>query len=113
MKIRQPNWKTGGRQSDPPMFASRYDRERNWTLPICYRSTENLDPKHILETEFAMRRARTISDQTYPEMHRLRWPDGKLSDMANLSRAHDAAARFNESLERELRGRQKPSGHLE
>ena len=54
-------------------------------------------------------KARVISDETYPRVYRVRWPDGKLSDMANLSRANDAAIRFNESMERELRGRQKPS----
>ena len=31
-----------------------------------------------------------------------------LSDLANLSRANDAAARFNDTLDREWRGRQKP-----
>jgi hypothetical protein len=54
-------------------------------------------------------KARVISDEIYPSMYRVRWPDGNLSDMANLSRANDAAARFNETMERELRGRQKPS----
>ena len=56
------------------------------------------------------KRARTIPDETYPDMHRVRWPDDSLSDMVNLSRANDAAARFNESLDREYRGRGKPSG---
>jgi hypothetical protein len=55
-----------------------------------------------------MKRARIVTDETYPEMHRVRWPDGQLSDMANLSRANDTAARFNETLDREYRGRQKP-----
>ena len=54
-------------------------------------------------------KARIVPDETYPEMHRVRWPDGELSDMVNLSRAHDAAARFNDTLEREYRGRGKPS----
>ena len=54
-------------------------------------------------------KARVISDEIYPGMYRVRWPDGKLSDMVNLSRANDAAARFNESLDREYRGREKPS----
>ena len=42
-------------------------------------------------------------------MLRVRWPDGNLSDMVNLSRANDAAARFNDSLDREYRGRERPS----
>jgi hypothetical protein len=53
--------------------------------------------------------ARITPDKVYSAMRRIRWPDGTLSDMANLSRANDAVARFNESLEREYRGRQKPS----
>ena len=39
-------------------------------------------------------------------MWRVRWPDGRLSDMVNLSRAKDAIAAFIESTERRLRGRQ-------
>ena len=39
-------------------------------------------------------------------MWRVRWPDGRLSDMVNLSRANDAIASFIESLDRRLRGRQ-------
>jgi hypothetical protein len=54
-------------------------------------------------------KARVVHDETYPDMRRVRWPDGQLSDMVNLSRAYDAAARFNESLDREYRGRGKPS----
>ena len=54
-------------------------------------------------------KARVIPDEAYHEMHRVRWPDGTLSDMANLSRANDAAARFNDTLDREYRGRGKPS----
>jgi len=54
-------------------------------------------------------KARVAHDKAYPDMHRVRWPDGQLSDLANLSRANDAAARFNESLDREYRGRGKPS----
>jgi hypothetical protein len=59
-----------------------------------------------------MKKARIIRDAAYSDMHRVRWPDGSLSDMANLSRANDAAARFNETIERELRGRRKPSEAL-
>jgi hypothetical protein len=45
-------------------------------------------------------------DAIYPGMWRVRWPDGRLSDMVNLSRAKDAIAAFIESTERRLRGRQ-------
>lgn len=56
-----------------------------------------------------MKNARIVADEIHPGMHRIQWPDGRLSDMANLSRINDAAARFNECLDRELRGRQKPT----
>jgi hypothetical protein len=34
---------------------------------------------------------RVIPDIVYPGMYRLRWPDGQVSDLANLSRIKDAA----------------------
>jgi hypothetical protein len=43
-------------------------------------------------------------DSTYPGMWRLRWPDGDLSDMANIARAKDAAACFLENTARRKRG---------
>jgi hypothetical protein len=43
------------------------------------------------------KRATIRQDKRYPGMFRVHWPDGTLSDMVNLSRAHDAADRFNES----------------
>jgi hypothetical protein len=45
-------------------------------------------------------------DLTHPGMWRVQWPDGRLSDMTNLSRAKDAIASFMESEERRLRKRQ-------
>ena len=51
---------------------------------------------------------RVVRDATYLIMWRVKWPGGSLSDMVNLSRANDAAARFNETMEREQRGRQRP-----
>ena len=35
-----------------------------------------------------------VPDDRYPSMFRIRWPDGSLSDMVNLSRAKDAAMAF-------------------
>ena len=32
-----------------------------------------------------------VQDERYPTMWRIRWPDGRLSDMVNLTRARDAA----------------------
>jgi len=42
-------------------------------------------------------------------MWRVRWPDGRLSDMTNLTRAKDAVACFMETEERRRRGRHRPS----
>jgi hypothetical protein len=33
-----------------------------------------------------------VPDATYPNMYRIEWPDGRLSDMANLARVNDAIA---------------------
>ena len=49
-----------------------------------------------------------IPDKTYPNMWRVLWPDGRLSDMANLTRAKDAAACFTETESRRQRARQTP-----
>lgn len=40
------------------------------------------------------RNPRAIPDTTYPGMWRVCWPDGRISDMANLSRVNDAIANF-------------------
>jgi len=39
----------------------------------------------------------------------VRWPDGRLSDMTNLTRAKDAVTSFIETEERCQRGRHSPS----
>jgi len=52
---------------------------------------------------------RVVRDAVYPGMWRVRWPDGRLSDMANLTRSKDAARRFAESEERRERGRRSAS----
>jgi hypothetical protein len=51
-------------------------------------------------------RSKVVPDSTYPNMYRVRWPDGRLSDMVNLTRANDAVACFLETEERRKRGRQ-------
>ena len=51
---------------------------------------------------------RVVPDATYPGMYRVRWPDGRLSDMANLTRVKDAVACFMETEERRNRGRHSP-----
>jgi len=40
---------------------------------------------------------------------RVRWPDGRLSDITNLTRAKDAVTCFMETEERRQRGRHRPS----
>jgi hypothetical protein len=60
-----------------------------------------------------MRRPKLMPDATRPGMWRVRWPDGRLSDMTNLTRAKDAVACFIETEERRQRGRHSLSeGHL-
>jgi hypothetical protein len=56
-----------------------------------------------------MRRPKLMPDATRPGMWRVRWPDGRLSDMTNLTRANDAVTCFIETEERRQRGRQRPS----
>jgi hypothetical protein len=51
-------------------------------------------------------RPKAVQDAAYPNMYRVRWPDGRLSDMVNLTRANDAVACFLETEERRKRGRQ-------
>jgi hypothetical protein len=50
-----------------------------------------------------------VSDVAHRDMWRVRWPDGRLSDMTNLTRAKDAVACFMETEERRRRGRHSPS----
>lgn len=42
------------------------------------------------------RHPKAIPDANYPGMWRVRWPDGRVSDLANLSRVNDAIAGFME-----------------
>jgi hypothetical protein len=53
-------------------------------------------------------RPKLVPDPARPGMWRVRWPDGRLSDMTNLTRAKDAVACFMESEERRQRGRHSP-----
>ena len=50
-----------------------------------------------------------VPDSVHRGMWRVRWPDGHLSDMTNLTRAKDAVACFMETEERRQRGRHRPS----
>jgi hypothetical protein len=55
------------------------------------------------------RKPKVVPDAARPNMSRVRWPDGRLSDMTNLMRAKDAVACFIETEERRQRGRHRPS----
>jgi hypothetical protein len=45
-------------------------------------------------------------DVKWPGMWRVRWTDGRLSDMTNITRAKDAITCFLETVRRRGRGRQ-------
>jgi hypothetical protein len=52
-----------------------------------------------------------VPDKSYPSVWRIRFPDGSLSDMANLTRAKDAALYIAvATLNRERRGQQSIAG---
>ena len=55
------------------------------------------------------RQPKAVPDAAHPGMWRVRWRDGRLSDMTNLTRAKDAVACFMETEERRRRGRHRPS----
>jgi hypothetical protein len=50
-----------------------------------------------------------VPEAAHRGMWRVRWPDGRLSDMTNLTRAKDALTCFIETEERRQRGRHSPS----
>jgi hypothetical protein len=54
------------------------------------------------------RLVRIVPDDVHPNMWRMLWPDGRLSDMANLSRIKDAAAVI---CEREAPGKDRLRFH--
>ena len=48
-------------------------------------------------------RPKAIPDSVYSGMWRVRWPDGRVSDLANVTRVNDAITCFMESVERRQR----------
>lgn len=58
-------------------------------------------------------RPKAIPDSVYPDMWRVQWPDGRLSDLANLTRVNDAIACFLESVERRRRQRRSRANILD
>jgi hypothetical protein len=55
------------------------------------------------------RKPKVVSDVAHRGMWRVRWPDGRLSDMSNLTRAKDAVACFMETEQRPQRRRLRSS----
>ena len=51
-------------------------------------------------------RPKVVPDEAHPGMWRVRWPDGRVSDMTNLTRAKDAVTFFIETEERRQRAAQ-------
>jgi hypothetical protein len=67
------------------------------------------DGGRALASGASARKPKGVPDAARPGMWRVRWPDGRLSDMTNLTRAKDAVACFMETEERRQRGRHSPS----
>jgi hypothetical protein len=57
----------------------------------------------------SLRKPKLVPDVAHPGIWRVRWPDGRLSDMTNVTRAKDAVTCFIETEERRQRGRHSPS----
>jgi hypothetical protein len=55
-------------------------------------------------------RPKAVPDSVYANMWRVQWPDGRVSDLANLTRVNDAIASFVESAERRERQARKTGG---
>jgi hypothetical protein len=55
------------------------------------------------------RQPKVVPDAVHRGMWRVRWPDGRLSDITNLTRAKDAVACFIETEECRQRGRHRSS----
>lgn len=47
--------------------------------------------------------SKLIQDKTYPEMYRIEWPDGEISDMVNKTRAKEAIRCYEEAQSRNER----------
>lgn len=51
--------------------------------------------KHLRDTSDTSLH-KLVQDSVYPEMYRIKWSDGELSDMVNKTRAKDAIRRYEE-----------------
>jgi hypothetical protein len=76
---------------------------------LTWRANENGFALHRWQTKTPLLHG--VPDTVYPGMWRVRSPDGRLTDMANLTRAKDAAVCIAlEILNAGKRGRQSPLG---
>ena len=74
---------------------------------LTWRTIENGFALHRWQTKTPL--LHVVPDTVYPGMWRVRSPDGRLTDMANLTRAKDAAVCIAlEILNAGKRGRQSP-----
>jgi hypothetical protein len=55
------------------------------------------------------RKPKLVAAAAHAGMRHVQWPDGRLSDITNLTRAKDAVACFMETEERRQRGRHRSS----
>ena len=69
---------------------------------------QGADPACARPGRLSPRKPKVVPDAAHSGMWRVRWPDGRLSDMTNLTRAKDAVACFMETEERRQRGRHSP-----
>ena len=53
---------------------------------------------------------RIVRDKTWPDMWRVRFPDGRLSDMVNLTRVRDAATSIAGAILSEYEVQETPCG---
>ena len=71
------------------------------------RALETIETKRDFRpektTDHPVSDPRLVRDAKYPEMWRVRMPDGTLSDMVNHTRAADAARVLQERMERDTR----------
>ena len=74
---------------------------------LTWRTIENGFALHRWQTKTPL--LHVVPDTPYPGMWRIRSPDGRLTDMASLTRAKDAAVSIAlETLNAGKRGRQSP-----
>jgi hypothetical protein len=64
--------------------------------PLLSRSQKNPQTYSLYYGSAQAPVALVVPDSIYPNMYRIQWPDGRLSDLANLTRIKDAAEAISE-----------------